>query len=99
MKHLRDILGYLLGLVLFVGLMPTLMWLASGRPAFWLEVATKDVVAWGLMLCGLLLSIWTIVYMRYLAKSGACIETLAKSMMPIAVTLEDSKLDSKQTLP
>ena len=30
MKHLRDILGYLLGLVLFVGLMPTLMWLASG---------------------------------------------------------------------
>ena len=58
MKHLRDIIGYLLGMVLFVGLMPTLMWLASGRPAFWLEVATKDVAAWGLMLCGLLLSIW-----------------------------------------
>jgi hypothetical protein len=34
MKLLRDIIGYLLGLVLFVGLMPTLMWLASGRPAF-----------------------------------------------------------------
>ena len=64
MKQLRDILGYLLGLVLFVGLMPTLMWLASGRPAFWSEVAAKDVVAWGLMLCGLLLSIWTIVYMK-----------------------------------
>ena len=41
MKHLRDIIGYLLGLVLFVGLMPTLMWLASGRPAFWLEVAPR----------------------------------------------------------
>ena len=64
MKQLRDILGYFLGFVLFVGLMPTLMWLASGRPAFWSEVATKDVVAWGLMLCGLLLSIWTIVYMK-----------------------------------
>ena len=55
MKQLRDILGYFLGFVLFVGLMPTLMWLVSGRPAFWSEVATKDVVAWGLMLCGLLL--------------------------------------------
>ena len=64
MKLLREILGYVLGGVLFVGLMPTLMWLASGRPAFWSEVAAKDVVAWGLMLCGLLLSIWTIVYMK-----------------------------------
>ena len=33
MKLLREILGYLLGGVLFVALMPTLMWLASGRPA------------------------------------------------------------------
>ena len=59
MKQLKDILGYLLGLVLFVGLMPVLMWLASGKPAVWAEMAAKDVVAWGLMLCGLLLSIWT----------------------------------------
>ena len=42
MKQLRDLLGYLLGLVLFVGLMPTLMWLASGRPEFWSEVAGTD---------------------------------------------------------
>jgi len=52
-RKLIDLIGYLLGFVLFVGL----MWLASGRPAFWLEVATKEVVAWGLMLCGLLLNI------------------------------------------
>ena len=70
MKQLRNILGYFLGFVLFVGLMPTLMWLASGRPAFWSEVATKDVVAWGLMLCGLLLSIWTIVYMKRRGKGN-----------------------------
>ena len=56
-RKLIDLIGYLLGFVLFVGLMPTLMWLASGKPAFWLEVATKEVVAWGLMLCGLLLSV------------------------------------------
>lgn len=70
MKHFRDILGYLLGLLLFVGLMPALMWLASGRPAFWVEVAAKDVVAWGMMLCGLLLSIWTIVYMKLRGKGN-----------------------------
>ena len=70
MKQLRDILGYLLGLVIFVGLMPTLMWLASGRPTFWSGVAAKDVVAWGLMLCGLLLSIWTIVYMKLRGKGN-----------------------------
>ena len=70
MKQLRDILGYLLGLVIFVGLMPTLMWLASGRPTFWSGVAAKDVVAWGLMLCGLLQSIWTIVYMKLRGKGN-----------------------------
>ena len=52
MKQLRDIVGYLLGLVLFVGLMPTLMWLASRKPVFWSEVVGKDFIAWGLMLCG-----------------------------------------------
>ena len=70
MKQLRDILGYLLGMALFVGLMPALMWLASGRPAFWSEVAAKDVAAWGLMLCGLLLSIWTIIYMKLRGKGN-----------------------------
>lgn len=44
--------------------------LASGRPVFWSEVAAKDVVAWGLMLCGLLLSIWTIVYMKRRGKGN-----------------------------
>lgn len=81
MKQLRDILGYFLGLVLFVGLMPTLMWLASGRPAFWSEVATKDVVAWGLMLCGLLLSIWTIVYMKRRGK-GNPMDAFGHEMAP-----------------
>ena len=70
MKLLRDLLGYLSGLVLFVGLMPALMWLASGRPAFWSAVTGWTVVAWGLMLCGLLLSIWTIVYMKRRGKGN-----------------------------
>lgn len=37
MKLLREILGYVLGGVLFVGLMPAMMWLATGMPA--LELA------------------------------------------------------------
>ena len=72
MKLFKDLLGYFLGLVLFVGLMPTLMWLASGRLEFWSEVAAKDVIAWCMMLCGLLLSIWTIVYMRLRGKGNLC---------------------------
>ena len=39
MKLLRDLFGYLLGLLLFVGLMPALMWLASGMPKFWTDLA------------------------------------------------------------
>jgi protein-S-isoprenylcysteine O-methyltransferase Ste14 len=70
MKQLRDFLGYLLGLVLFVGLMPALMWLASGKPDFWSEVVGRVYIAWGLMLCGLLLSIWTIVYMKLRGKGN-----------------------------
>ena len=37
MKQLREILGYLLGTLLFVGLMPTLMWL--WRPQAWILLA------------------------------------------------------------
>ena len=49
---------------MFVGLMPTLMWLAAGRPALW-PVSTIRAMAGGLlMLGGLALSVWTIVYMR-----------------------------------
>ena len=33
MKSIRDFFGYLLGGILFVCLIPTIMWLASGMPA------------------------------------------------------------------
>lgn len=70
MRKLRDAIGYLLGLVLFVGLMPTLMWLASGMPAFWTAITGRTIIAWTVMLCGLLLSIWTIVYMKFRGKGN-----------------------------
>ena len=70
MKQLRDLFGYLLGLVLFVGVMPALMWLASGKPELLTEVVVRTVIAWFMMLCGLLLSIWTIVYMKLQGKGN-----------------------------
>ena len=70
MKQLRDILGYLLGLVLFVGLMPAIMWLASGRPEFWNDLSGRSILAWLLMLSGLTLSILTIVYMKRRGKGN-----------------------------
>ena len=67
---MRDLFGYLLGLLLFVGLMPTLMWLASGMPAFWTNFGDRCIIALLLMLIGLLLSIWTIAYMKFRGKGN-----------------------------
>ena len=64
MKRFRDFIGYLLGGILFVMLIPTIMWLASGMPALWPVDTWRSIVASVVMLAGLVLSVWTIVYMR-----------------------------------
>ena len=65
MKLLREILGYTLGGVVFVGGMPALMWLLSGRPRLWPAASTvQALVAAVLILVGLAMSVWAIVYMR-----------------------------------
>jgi protein-S-isoprenylcysteine O-methyltransferase Ste14 len=70
MKRLRDFIGYLLGGILFVCLIPTIMWLASGMPALWPIDTWRCVVAPVVMLVGLVLSVWTIVYMRSRGKGN-----------------------------
>ena len=70
MKRVRDIFGYLLGGVLFVGLMPAIMWLASAQPAFGEAFDYKAVIALLLMVIGLVLSVWTIVYMKQRGKGN-----------------------------
>ena len=70
MKHIRDFFGYLLGGVLFVALIPTIMWLASGMPTLWPVGVARTVGAAVLMLCGLVLSVYTIVYMRNRGKGN-----------------------------
>ena len=70
MKRIRDFFGYLLGGVLFVALIPTIMWLASGMPALWPIDTGRCIVAPVVMFVGLVLSIWTIVYMRNRGKGN-----------------------------
>ena len=57
MKLLKEIFGYLLGAVLFVGLMPTVMWLVSGMPPIDHIGALRASITGVLMIGGLSLSI------------------------------------------
>jgi len=70
MTKLRDILGYVLGGLLFVLLIPAVMWFASGRPAIAHVGVLRASVAVLMMLGGLAMSIWTIVYMRQRGKGN-----------------------------
>ena len=70
MKVLREILGYLLGGVLFVGLMPAVMWLATGMPALEHIGALRASITGVLMIGGLSLSVWTIIYMKRQGKGN-----------------------------
>ena len=66
----RNILGYLLGALLFVALMPTLMWLASGMPQI-VHIGDLRASVTGLLIIGgLSLSVWTIVYMKRRGKGN-----------------------------
>ena len=64
MHKLREIAGYALGGLMFVQLIPTLMWLASGRSDFFAIPVWRMVLAIVLAVLGLSLSVWSIVYMR-----------------------------------
>lgn len=65
MKKLKEIAGYVLGGLMFVLLIPTVMWLVSGRPDYLAAPLWRRVIALIMALVGLSLSVWSIVYMRY----------------------------------
>ena len=64
MQKQKEILGYALGGLMFVLLIPTLMWLASGMPNLLAAPVARMVIALVLVVLGLSLSVWSIVYMR-----------------------------------
>jgi len=71
MSNKSHIFGYLLGLLIFVIGIPALMWLVSGRPwPYAPDSALLSIVSLILAVCGLTLSIYSIVYMRIAKPSG-----------------------------
>ena len=71
MKILREMAGYILGGILFVCVMPTIMWLASGMPDMLVHIGVWRAVITGIAIIGgLSLSIWTIVYMKCCGKGN-----------------------------
>ena len=65
MRKLREILGYALGGLMFVLLIPTLMWWVSRMPNLLAAPMARIVFALVLAVLGLSLSVWSIVYMRH----------------------------------
>lgn len=65
MKMFKEIFGYLLGGILFVCLIPSIMWFASGRPELFPAETLRLVIGAILAIDGLAISVWSIVYMRY----------------------------------
>ena len=63
-RKIREIAGYVLGGLMFVVLIPTLMWWVSGMPCLGQVPTWRLVIAIVLALFGLSLSVWSIVYMR-----------------------------------
>ena len=64
MRKLKELLGYALGGLMFVLLIPTLMWWVSGMPNLLAAPMARRVIALVLAVLGLSLSVWSIVYMR-----------------------------------
>ncbi|MBQ7489741.1 MAG: isoprenylcysteine carboxylmethyltransferase family protein [Bacteroidales bacterium] len=64
MKLLKEIFAYTIGGLLFVGLIPFLMWLCAGCPAVMAAALWRVVASNILIIIGLALSVWSIVYMR-----------------------------------
>ncbi|MBR6492337.1 MAG: isoprenylcysteine carboxylmethyltransferase family protein [Paludibacteraceae bacterium] len=82
MKKMREIAGYVLGGVMFVALLPTIMWLASGMPNMAVHIGMWRAVCTGLLIIGgLSLSIWTIVFMKTRGK-GNPMDAFGKEIGP-----------------
>lgn len=61
---MRNILGYVLGGLMFVLFVPAIMWFASLMPEFWIGSVWRVAVSTLLAVVGISLSVWSIVYMK-----------------------------------
>ena len=82
MKKNSEIVGYVFGGVMFVVLLPTIMWLASGMPNMSVHIGAWRAMGTGvLILGGLSLSVWTIIYMKTRGK-GNPLDAFGKEIGP-----------------
>ena len=82
MKNLRAIAGYVLGGVMFVVLLPTIMWFVSDTPDLAVHIGAWRAIGTGVLIIGgLSLSIWTIVYMKTRGK-GNPMDAFGKEIGP-----------------
>ena len=82
MKTKAEIAGYVLGGLMFVVLLPALMWLVSGMPEMAVHIGAWRAAGTGvLLLGGLSLSVWTIVYMKTRGK-GNPLDAFGKEIGP-----------------
>ena len=78
----KEIAGYVLGGVMFVAMLPLIMWVASGMPNMAVHIGAWRAVGTGvLILGGLSLSVWTIVYMKTRGK-GNPMDAFGKEIGP-----------------
>ena len=71
MKNKSHIIGYLLGLLIFVIGIPALMWMVSGRGWPYIPNSIAHCLIGVIFaVCGLALSIYSIVYMRVVGKGN-----------------------------
>ncbi len=61
---MRDLIGYLIGFLMFVVGVPAVMWWVSGRPFPYAPDVYSMTLSVMLAVMGLALSIWSIVHMR-----------------------------------
>ena len=70
-QNSNHIVGYLLGLLIFVIGIPALMWVVSGRGCPYIpDSIVLCIIGLVLVVCGLALSIYSIVYMRVVGKGN-----------------------------
>lgn len=67
---MRNAFGYIFGFLLFVVGIPSLMWWVSGAPALWPVPVVRGIIAALMIIGGLSLSVWTIVYMKTRGKGN-----------------------------
>lgn len=67
---MKQVLGYLLGFAIFIAGIPALMWWVAGTPQLTSIPVARLVISLLIMLTGISLSIWSIVYMRRVGKGN-----------------------------